>query len=213
MEIVLCKERDSSDTDMTDFTEVDFQIVEHGKRGAWASYVYDSLWWAIPDYTKTSHLFQELQGLQKALKDLSVFVPSLYANTPMSMLSEFVSSSECKYVAVPVILTSTYINHMIMILVDKKRKRIVYYDPQAKDPLVEFRKAEYFWIEPGVQCSTPVICRVLQDCTMCDLFYSKEADQTWCSPMSCGLYCVRFLENYILFRETIQRSFGLVSLL
>lgn len=163
-----------------------------------------ALHWMCPDHMKCSFFLKEMHSLQGACASLAVFTQPLFGKTSTDSLCEFVKVHirTHRHIAVPVVLSS-WINHIVILLVDAVEKKVVYYDPQGTSPFCEHRKADRLHVK-NAQCSVVILCKALQSAGQCcQVLFSPVNDQTWRQPLSCGLMCIRFIEAYVMFPSTL----------
>ena len=174
----------------------------------WKELVFDHAWKLCPGYTKASHFLQEMFSLELVNPKLCVYKPGLYAQCTLEETARFVRERETsfEFIVIPVILQSMYINHIVVLILDIGRKHAVYYDPKAGNPLHEFKKPFMFCVEKGVPCSVLLLCNFVLKSIPGSLMYSTSNDQHWLHPLSCGAYCVRFVQKYIFFRDAVKHT-------
>ena len=173
-------------------------------------HVCDMVRWFLPDYIRTSRLLSDLFAIQTSCAGVRVFTASLIGTSYLKDIVSFVCDSD-QVVVIPLILESTPINHAVVILVDRSRNHVVYYDPKGANPMYEFRKPHRVMVQDGTAFTLLVLCAGLQKATNSDVLYGDSRDQSYFHPLSCGLYCSKFIERYVLYRESVLPGLRLAS--
>lgn len=99
---------------------------------------------------------------------------------------------------VPLIL-SHIVPHMVLIVIDKTRSRVVYYDPHGSSPLHEIRLISNLVSDAGVLHLLNTIADA--DEHRLSIFYSPLKEQGML--MTCGAHCKQFLERVLLFPDIV----------
>ena len=99
---------------------------------------------------------------------------------------------------VPLIL-SHIVPHMVLIVIDKTKSRVVYYDPHGSSPLHEIRLISNLVSDAGVLHLLNTIADA--DEHRLSIFYSPLKEQGML--MTCGAHCKQFLERVLLFPDIV----------
>lgn len=184
--------------------EVFFQPSVDWESGGFYETACDFLWWLLPEHTKTSRFLSDLNRLEASCQEALVFSTTLVGKAYLREVLHVVSNANRPVVVIPLVLDSVGINHAVVLIVDTKRGQLVYYDPKGGNPIDDFRRPQRLFVKDNVPCSLLVLFSAIQRSTQFDLLYSPQTEQsTLTHPLSCGLFCARFIEKYILYRETV----------
>ena len=138
--------------------------------------------------------------VNSACADEVVFVDQcMHGPVELSDLSKIVQT-EFQMIVIPIILTSM-MHHMTAILVDKIRKRIIFYNAHGSSPLCEIRPI--LNIKPG-SLGVVHVLSMFSKWTGFEVMYSPLKEQSICSPFQCGAFTKAFIERAILFPNLLN---------
>ena len=151
-------------------------------------FVYMRASWFL---TSTRQLIETLAKPQPLLIETA-----LTGRVSIHDISEAVHSNDVTIV--PLIL-SHIVPHMVLVIVDKTRSRVVYYDPHGSSPLHEIRLISNLVSDAGVL----QLLNTLADAGehRLSILYSPLKEQGML--MTCGAHCKQFLERLLLFPDIV----------
>lgn len=131
----------------------------------------------------------------------SLFVSEcMHGALDISELRNILENSTSDFVILPVILSS-YLCHMTVVIIDKTRQRIVYFDPYGTSPLYEIRTVSN--IQPSATGILHLLCSIAL-WTGFQVLYSPTKEQSILHPFQCGAFSKAFIERAILFPNCIS---------
>lgn len=98
-------------------------------------------------------------------------------------------------VFVPLILESL-VPHVVVLVVDWARERIVYYDSKGTCPADEMHTVK------NANCSVLHIVALVS--RQLSLWYSHMREQLWYMPFQCGAFVYNFIERYLMVPELLK---------
>ena len=111
------------------------------------------------------------------------------------------SRNTASVVVLPIILQGCFLHHMCCMIIDKGRRRVIYYDPRGNSPINECR------IAGNVTPPNSGVLHLLHALACeqdLDIFYSPACEQRWYDFFSCGLHTKAFIERALLFPDSIH---------
>lgn len=123
----------------------------------------------------------------------------MYGVVTLDDLENLVTENKTDFVIIPMILSS-FLCHMTVVIIDRPRKRIVYFDPYGTSPLHEVRTVMN--IKPGTTGVLHVLCSIAMWVGF-RVSYSPQKEQTILHPFQCGAFSKAFIERAILFPKQI----------
>ena len=93
---------------------------------------------------------------------------------------------------VPLILSS-FIPHMVLIISDRVRNRLIFYNPTGSSPLSEHRTISNITSTIGIL----QLLNMMADVSSTSILYSPMREQGWL--LSCGAHCRAFIERALVF--------------
>ena len=123
----------------------------------------------------------------------------MYGAVELCDIEKSIIEDQSDFVIIPIILQS-YLCHMTVIIVDRPRKRIVYYDPYGTSPIGEIRVISN--VVPKSMGVLHMLCTIA-NLTQFSVTYSARHDQSMLYPFQCGAFSKAFIERAILFPNQI----------
>ena len=114
-------------------------------------------------------------------------------------IHDIVEAVKCNDITIVPLILSHIVPHMVLLVADKTRHRVVYYDPHGSSPLNEIRLVSNLVSDAGVLQLLNTIADAGEH--RLSIFYSPLREQGML--MTCGAHCKQVLERVLLFPEIV----------
>ena len=180
---------------MKNSDDPDFELVDC-PQASYYSQMMECMHSCTPAYMRASWLQDAIQQFIATAQDPKpALVPgSLTGHASMSDVKRLLRSHTV--VVFPVVL-SGLIPHMTVVIADKARKRILYYNPTGTTPLHEARPIKNVKSKMGIL----QLLHAMSLLSGCEVLYSPLREQKW--ALACGAYCMYFIERAVLYPDLL----------
>jgi hypothetical protein len=149
-------------------------------------------------------IYMRASWFRSAIHELITKLPHADAQLVDSLVGrvspgEMVRTAREHNIAIFPLILSSFVPHMVLIISDRVRKRVIYYNPTGCSPLNEYRRITNITSTVGVLQLLNMVSHATD--THDPILYSPMMEQGWF--LSCGAHCRAFIERALVFPDLL----------